>query len=68
MILDPASNGREVTHVLRSLDTMKNFLLLVAGIAAAAACFLITRPRSPRSIDALAHDLQDAWADHHTVA
>jgi hypothetical protein len=48
---------------------MKNFLLLVAGIAAAATCFLITRPsRAPRSIDDLAHNLQDAWADHHTIA
>jgi hypothetical protein len=47
---------------------MKNFLLLVAGVAAAAACFLITRPRATRSVDDLAHELQDAWADHHTVA
>jgi hypothetical protein len=47
---------------------MKNFLLLIGGVAAAAACFLITRKRTPRSIDDLAHDLQGAWADHHTVA
>jgi hypothetical protein len=47
---------------------MKNLLLLTAGIAAAAACLLITRSRSTRSIDDLAHDLQGAWADHHTVA
>jgi hypothetical protein len=47
---------------------MKNFLLLMAGVAAAAACFLVTRPRTPHSIDELAHELQDAWADHHTVA
>ena len=47
---------------------MKKFIFLVAGIAGAAACILITRSRSPRSIDDLAHDLQGAWADHHTVA
>jgi hypothetical protein len=47
---------------------MKNFLLLIAGVSAAAACFLITRPRTSRSIDDLAHELQGAWADHHTVA
>jgi hypothetical protein len=48
---------------------MKNFIFLLAGIAAAAACFLVTRPeRNPRSIDDLAHKLQDAWADHHTIA
>jgi hypothetical protein len=46
---------------------MKNFIYLVAGIAAATACFLITRPRPTRSVDDLAHDLQSAWADHHTV-
>jgi hypothetical protein len=48
---------------------MKNFLLLIAGVSAAAACFLITRPsRASRSIDDLAHELQGAWADHRTVA
>jgi hypothetical protein len=47
---------------------MKKAFYLLAGIAAAAACILITRSRSPRSIDDLAHNLQDAWADHHTVA
>jgi len=46
---------------------MKKIILLLAGIAAAAGCVLITRSRSPRSIDDLAHDLQGAWADHHTV-
>jgi hypothetical protein len=47
---------------------MKNFVFLLAGIAAAAACILVTRKRSSRTIDDLAHDLQGAWADHHTVA
>jgi hypothetical protein len=48
---------------------MKKTLLLLAGIVAAAGCFLVTRQaRRPRSIDDLAHDLQGAWADHHTVA
>jgi hypothetical protein len=47
---------------------MKKVILLLAGIAAAAGCFLISRsPRKPRSVDDLAHDLQAAWADHHTV-
>ena len=47
---------------------MKNFLYLLIGVAAAAACVLVTRSRTPRSIDVLAHDLEAAWADHHTVA
>jgi hypothetical protein len=47
---------------------MKNFLLLLTGIAAAAVCIVATRPRrAQRSLDDLAHDLQGAWADHHTV-
>ena len=47
---------------------MKKFAILLAGIAAAAGCVLITRSRSPRSVDDLAAKLQDAWADHHTIA
>ena len=46
---------------------MKRIVFVLAGIAAAAACVLITRSRSPRSIDELAANLQDAWADYHTV-
>ena len=48
---------------------MKNLLYLVLGIAAAAVCVLATTPRSrsPRNLDDLAHKLQDAWADNHTV-
>lgn len=47
---------------------MKKLILLLAGIAAAAGCILITRPRSPRTIDDLASTLKEAWSDHHTVA
>ena len=48
---------------------MKKIILLLAGIAAAAGCVLISRssPRTAKSVDDLAHDLQSAWADHHTV-
>jgi len=46
---------------------MKRVALLLAGIAAAAGCILITRSRTTRSIDELASNLQEAWADHHTV-
>ena len=46
---------------------MKRVALLLAGIAAAAGCILITRSRATRSIDELASNLQQAWADHHTV-
>ncbi len=46
---------------------MRNTLFLIAGLTAAAAYFLITRNQEPRSVDELAHKLQEAWADHHTV-
>ncbi len=46
---------------------MKKVILLLAGIAAAAGCVLVTRSRQPRSIDELATNLQRAWADHHTI-
>ncbi len=46
---------------------MKKVILLLAGIAAAAGCILVTRSRPTRSIDDLATNLKDAWADHHTI-
>ena len=49
---------------------MKSFLFLVAGITGALAYMLLKQPR-PSAVAApvedLAHKLQDAWADHHTV-
>ena len=50
---------------------MKSLLFVIAG-AAAAAAFVIARRQanlaSPAPVEELAHKLQDAWADHHTVA
>lgn len=49
---------------------MKKLILLLAGVAAAAGLVLISRSRpasATRSVDDLAHSLQAAWADHHTV-
>jgi hypothetical protein len=50
---------------------MKNLLYLIAGITASMA-FLIARNRAnvsqPVPVEELAHRLEDAWADHHTVA
>lgn len=49
---------------------MKNVLFLVAGITAAAAYVIASRANARRavSVEELAHRLEDAWADHHTVA
>ena len=52
---------------------MKSFLFLIAGITGTIAYMLVRQPRPARSatpepVEDLAHKLQDAWADHHTVA
>lgn len=52
---------------------MKKILWLVSGLAVYAAYYLInhgqtTKPKVAAPVDDLAHKLQDAWADHHTVA
>ena len=52
--------------------TMKSLLFLIAGVAAGTA-YVIARNQAKltakqQPIDQLAHKLQDAWADHHTVA
>ena len=52
---------------------MKSFLFLIAGITGAIAYMLARQSRPaaatvPQPVEDLAHKLQDAWADHHTVA
>lgn len=47
---------------------MKKILLVVGGVCAAAAGFLVfgTKRVAP-PVDELAHRLESAWSDHHTV-
>jgi hypothetical protein len=51
---------------------MKNLLFLIAGITGTIAYMLARQrrgvPAAAPVVDELAHKLQDAWADHHTVA
>ena len=50
---------------------MRNLLLLVGGIGLAAAYFVARKQQQAlvnEPVEVLAHRLQDAWADHHTVA
>jgi len=49
---------------------MNKILWLVTGISAALIYTVVNRRISaiPQPVDQLAHKLQDAWADHHTVA
>ena len=51
---------------------MKNLIWLLAGVAAAVAYVVVSKgPQAARGpippVDDLAHKLQDAWVDHHTV-
>ncbi len=46
---------------------MKKFLLIVGGVCAAAAGFLVLSTKRVPPVDELAHNLEAAWSDHHTV-
>ncbi len=46
---------------------MKNILWLVGGIRAASAGFLLWGSKRTPPVELLAHRLEEAWADHHTV-
>lgn len=50
------------------IGPMKNLLYLLGGVGIAVAYVLFSRRREPAPVEELAHRLQDAWADHHTVA
>jgi hypothetical protein len=46
---------------------MKNLLYIVAGVCAAAAGLIAWERSRPQPVEVLAHRLEEAWADHHTV-
>jgi hypothetical protein len=46
---------------------MKNALWMVGGICAAAAGFLVWNRNRSQPVELLAHRLEQAWADHHTI-
>lgn len=46
---------------------MKNVCWWVAGFCAAAAGFIAWGPRRVKPVTELAHRLEEAWSDHHTV-
>jgi len=46
---------------------MKSFFWLVGGVCAAAAGFLVWGTKRREPVVELAHRLEEAWADHHTV-
>ena len=47
---------------------MKNLFWLATGICAAAVGILIWGPQRTAPMQELAHKLEQAWADNHTVA
>jgi hypothetical protein len=50
---------------------MKSLLYLVGGMGIVVAYVLARRQQAPlveQPVEELAHRLQDAWADHHTIA
>jgi hypothetical protein len=49
------------------ISAMKNILWMTAGFCAAAAGFVLWNTNRNQPIELLAHRLEDAWADHHTV-
>jgi hypothetical protein len=46
---------------------MKNIFWLIGGFCAAAVGFLVCGPKRTQPVELLAHRLEEAWADHHTV-
>jgi len=46
---------------------MKNIVWLASGMAAAIVGFLVWDRRRVQPVEELAHRLETAWADHHTV-
>ena len=46
---------------------MKTALLVIGGLCAAFAAFAVLESKNKRPVEELAHKLEVAWADHHTV-
>lgn len=46
---------------------MKRFLWMTGAVCAAAAGVLVLNPYKKKHVEVLAHRLQQAWADSHTI-
>ncbi len=46
---------------------MKRALWMIGAFCAAAAGFLVIGVKRVQPVDEMAHKLESAWADHHTV-
>ncbi|WP_263374339.1 hypothetical protein [Granulicella aggregans] len=47
---------------------MKKAIFLIGGICGVAAGVVVALVRQPKPVKLLAHQLEEAWADYHTVA
>lgn len=47
---------------------MKSVLLVIGGFCAAVAALMVLESKREKPVEELAHRLEAAWADHHTVA
>jgi hypothetical protein len=56
-----------VHHRQEMESSMKNVAWLVGGLAAATVGFLVFSAKRVPPVQELAHQLEDAWADHHTT-
>jgi hypothetical protein len=46
--------------------SFRNFFFTVSGLCAAAAGYLVLSKRA-QPLQEMAHQLEEAWGDHHTV-
>lgn len=46
---------------------MKKLVWLMGGMAAATVGFLVWDSKRVQPVEELAHRLENAWSDHHTV-
>jgi len=61
----PAASKRKVGY--RGGSHMKGFFWMTAGLCAAAVGVVVWSPRRTVPVQDLAHRLETAWSDHHTV-
>jgi hypothetical protein len=47
---------------------MKSWMMILGGVCAAAAGWIVMSTRRGQPVEELAHQLETAWADHHTRA
>jgi hypothetical protein len=68
LALHPTLNGSMIRKTKECLKTnMAKFLWTICGFSAATLGFLAWSRKRPAPVELLAHRLEEAWADHHTI-